>query len=256
MLFLFKVKHKNIENGTGYIQKFSKQYSQKTKNIESIQDNNKRHLIIRYNDNSIEVYDYILDKFYNHNKIQIHFGLLITPIIKQIESFNQNNHIVGNKVRQLVIQKIKNFIFISDKSISMLGIGGEYYLYFSTLIYLCSKNINKLIGVYSDKDLYEDSKNNIPNLKNYLIEYEKPKKFPKIFEVDIIIVNLFNLVENIIKYISQIKFKKIFIIACNLNDKKLKLLTSLFKIDKIHYIIDNISKCFMIKVIEISSIKV
>jgi hypothetical protein len=58
-------------------------------------------------------------------------------------------------------------------------------------------------------------------------------QFNNIF--DIIILNVYNIHEKIIKWIIQHQFIKLIIISCDLSDKKLKLLSDNFKIKKIKY---------------------
>jgi hypothetical protein len=52
---------------------------------------------------------------------------------------------------------------------------------------------------------------------------------------DLIVLNVFNIHENIIQYIKNLKFSKLIIIACSLSDSKLKLLSDNFRIRKIKY---------------------
>ena len=78
--------------------------NKKFKQIKRIQDNMNGYLLIQYVDNSIIQYNYHLNKWYSHNKIQIDFNGL--KIIKQIDSFDQNNWLVGNKLRNFVLNKI------------------------------------------------------------------------------------------------------------------------------------------------------
>lgn len=216
---------------TSNIIKFlSTNYNEKLKKIERIQDNMRGYLLIQYSDSSIFQYNYHQNKWYLHDKIQIDFNGL--KIIKQINSFDQNNWIVGNKLRNWVLKQINQINKFEFEINSILGIGGEYYLYWVGLSGL--KNIN-LIGISNHKSIVDDAKLNIPWSYNHLVDYNKLASYPKIIQSDLILINLFQINSNVIKYLNDIKFKKIILIACNLPDSKLKLLATNFRLKKIKY---------------------
>lgn len=199
--------------------------------IDRIQDNMEGLLIIRYKNSQTKIYNYYLNKWYSHNKIQINFNGL--KIIKQIDSFDQNNWIVGNKLRNWVLKRIEQINRFEFNIESILGIGGEYYLYWIGLHALLKNP--KLVGISNHKSIIDDAILNIPWSSNYLIDYNIISSYPKIVQSDLVLINLFQINSNIIKYLNNIKFKKIILIACNLPNTKLKLLASNFKIIKFKY---------------------
>lgn len=219
---------------TSNIIKFlSTNYDKKSKQIERIQDNIDGYLLIQYSDNSISQYNYYLNKWYSHNKIQIDFNGL--KIIKQMDSFDQNNWMVGNKLRNWVSRRIRQINRFEFEINSILGIGGEYYLYWVRLCELSELKNTNLIGISNHKSIVDDAQLNVPWSSNYLVDYNNLESYPKIIQSDFILINLFQINSNVIKYLNQIKFKKIFLIACNLPDSKLKLLASNFKLKRIKY---------------------
>jgi len=120
---------------------------------------------------------------------------------------------------------------ILDKN-TILGIGGEYYLYFKFLF------AKKYFGISNHNCIIEDAKYNIPDSENYLINYENYNTFPdldKINKIDLVIINVIKIHNNIIKYIKTFKCDNIIIITCNLTTNKLILLKNNFKIKKIKY---------------------
>jgi hypothetical protein len=198
--------------------------------VEKIQDNLEGYLLIKLNNNPKTIlFNYYLNKYYSYNLIQIHWGDKI--ILKHIDSFDQNNWMVGNRLRNLVFNKINHINQFEFKIDSILGIGGEYYLYWIGLNY-----VQKLIGISNHSTIVTDANTNIPWSFNYLVDYNKLNTYPKITNyIDLILINLSQLNSNIIKYICDLKFKKIILIICNLPDSKLKLLAKNFKLIQIKY---------------------
>lgn len=198
-------------------------------NIERIQDNLEGYLLIKYKSNPNPIlFNYYLNRYYSHNLIQVHWNNSI--ILKQINSFDQNNWMVGNRLRTWVNNKIKSINVDEFKINSVLGIGGEYYLYWVVMLWL-----KKLIGISNHSSIISDANLNVPWSSNYLVNYNNLYTYPQIIQTDLILLNLAQLNSNIIKYISTIKYKKIILIICNLPDSKLKLLNSNFKIVEIKY---------------------
>lgn len=196
--------------------------------IDKIQDNMEGYLIIKYKNDIIKLYNYYLNKFYSHNKIKILHNEI--NIIKNIDSFDQNNWIVGKKLRSYVINQI-NLINKYDTPInSILGIGGEYYLY-----WVFFPHIKNLIGISNHQTIIDDATLNIPWSLNYLVNYNDLTTYPNLLETDLVLINLFQINSNVIKYLRNINFKKIIIISCSLPDNKLKLLNENFQIKKIKY---------------------
>jgi len=219
---LSKVNKSNIYLGTNELQKL---YN--NTNYELAQDNLNNHIIYKLN-NKNYIKNYITNKIYNHNRIQVE--ILGEKIIKQIDSFDQNNINISNKIRKTVLSLANNTYNTYN---NILGIGGEFYVYFKFI------KANKYIGMSNHQCIVDDANYNVPYSKNYLVDYNNiintnisitNKK------ADLIILNVYNICESIIKYIHNIEFQKLIIITCCLTDKKLKQLTKYFKLKTIKHI--------------------
>ena len=187
---LTKVSYSNYQFGTEQIIKFSIDNK-----YDIIQDNLEGFLLISYN-KKVYLYNYLTNKFINYNRIPLIINGL--TIWKQIDSFDQNNPKISNKIRNQAIEYLK-----TNKSNNILGIGGEFYVYFKLLDY------SKYIGISNHESIISDSKYNFSldrykKVSNYLVDYDKEKTFPTtdLDEYDIII-NVVNIHENIIKYIRK-----------------------------------------------------
>ena len=236
----------------------------KIKNFDVIHDNMNGYLLIKYK-NKTYLLNYYNNKIYLYNRIQIHFNGI--TISKQIDSFDQNNYLIANKLRLYVLSLCNSggstersaFVGTSqiggihsaslrrsprsaNKDISpsitsrsvnkinnLLGIGGEYYLYFPFI------QANNYIGISNHKSIIEDADYNIHYSKNYLVDYNNIFTYPEIDRAETILLNVYNIHVNIIKYIKSIKFNKLIIISCDLSENKLLLLKNNFKIHKIKY---------------------
>jgi hypothetical protein len=239
---LTKVSGSNTLFSTTQIKNFINKYCSdpKFKSIDKIQDNQTGWLVIKQtNVSNVLMYNYLIDKFYTHDLIQItvahEFDI---KIFKHIDSFDQNNSLVANKLRNWVLHRIKliNLIKIPVKKI--LGIGGEYYLYWK-LLYLMT-GVKEFIGISNCQSIITDSKINVPWSKNYLVNYNNLTTYPEttkpeFIKYDLILINLSNLNLNVIEYIKKINWVTTIIITCNLSDKKFKLLADEFVITKIKY---------------------
>ena len=211
---LSKVNKSNIFLGTTELQKL---YNDT--NYELAQDNLNNHIIYKLN-NKNYIKNYITNKVYNHNRIQVE--ILGEKIIKQIDSFDQNNINISNKIRKTVLSLTNNTNNI------VLGIGGEFYVYFKFI------KATEYIGMSNHQCIVDDANYNVPYSKNYLVDYNNI--INNISKVDLIILNVYNICESIIKYIHNIEFQKLIIITCCLTDKKLKQLTKYFKLKTIKHI--------------------
>jgi hypothetical protein len=215
--------------------------------IEKIQDNMEGYLLIKLVDKKIIMYNYYLNKYYSHDKIKI--NLNENYIIKQIDSFDQNNFIVGKKVRTFVINQIKWINQYENQINSILGVGGEYYLYWKFLPHLTN-----LIGISNHQTIIDDAITNIPWSFNHIVDYNNLKTYPKIKQTDLVIINLSNIYTNLIKYLKKINFFQLIIISCDLPDSKLKLISDNFKIKKIKYF-KNIDGLIRILILEKKELK-
>ena len=133
---LSKVNYDSISYGTDRIKEYCKKYN----NIIRIQDNLIDSLLVETNTN-IFIFNYNNNKIYFHNKIQIEFNN--KKIIKQIDSFDQNNIDIASKIRKYVLTQCYDCEII-------LGIGGEYYLYFLFI------NANKYYGISNYESIIND----------------------------------------------------------------------------------------------------
>lgn len=201
--------------------------------FDIIHDNLHGYILVK-NGKEIFLLNYKNNKKYKYNRIQVHFNDI--TISKQIESFDQNNVLIANKLRSYVLLLCKNTIE------TILGIGGEYYLYFPFI------KATNYIGISNHQSIIQDANYNVHFSSNYYVDYNDIETYPNISCVDIIILNVYNLHVNIIKYIKQIKFNKLIIISCDLPDNKLKLLSNNFKIKKIKYF-NNFNKFIRIIII-------
>ena len=217
---LSKVNKSNIFLGTTELQKLYNNI-----NYELAQDNLNNHILYKLN-NKNYIKNYITNKVYNYNRIQIE--ILGEKIIKQIDSFDQNNINISNKIRKTVLLLTNNTYNTYN---NVLGIGGEFYVYFKFI------KATEYIGMSNHQCIVDDANYNVPYSKNYLVDYNNiinciitNKK------ADLIILNVYNICESIIKYIHNIEFQKLIIITCYLTDKKLKQLTKYFKLKTIKHI--------------------
>ena len=237
---LSKVNKTNIYLGTNELQKLYN-YTK----YELAQDNLNNHIIYKLN-NKNYIKNYITNKVYNHNRIQVE--ILGEKIIKQIDSFDQNNINISDKIRKTVLSLVNN------KYNNILGIGGEYYVYFKLIkskeftymsnhqcIGMSNHQCNGMsnhqcIGISNHQCIVDDANYNVPYSKNYLVDYNNIINTINIVKTDLIILNVYNICESIIKYIHNIEFQKLIIITCCLTDKKLKQLTKYFKLKTIKHI--------------------
>jgi len=178
------------------------------------------YLLIKYN-NKTYLLNYYNKKKYLHNRIQIHFNGI--TISKTIESFDQNNYLIANKLRLYVLSLCKNSID------NLLGIGGEYYLYFPFI------KANNYIGISNHKCIIDDAQYNIPYSKNHLVDYNNSCTYPEIYKAETIILNVYNIHVNIVNYIKSIDFDQLIVISCDLPKNKLLLLKNNFRIIKMRY---------------------
>jgi hypothetical protein len=209
---LCKVNKFNKFLGSGEIIKFNKDFDQ-------LYDNLKNYILVKTN-NEIYLFDYKLIKIIKYNRLPIIFNDY--TFWKQYNSFDQNNILIANKIRYTVLKYSKTF----NKN-NLLGIGGEYYIYFHFI------NSEKYIGISNHKSIIEDANFNMKykkNVNNYLVDYDNISSYPIIKDKYNIIINVYNLHENIVKFINQNNIENIIIISCNLPDNKLKLISSNLKL--------------------------
>lgn len=216
---LSKVVYNNVEFGTDEIKNYSKY------NIFDIVMDNQNGLLLVKKDKEVYIWNYKNNKKYNYNKIKLEFNNEL--FIKQIESFDQNNIKESKKIRKSVLEYFKFF----EKSENLLGIGGEYYLYFRFLEY------KKYFGLSNHQSIVEDANTNFPKSDNVLVNYNDLISLPRLDTKSYdVIINVVNIHENIIKYISKYNCKNIIIITCKPLQTKIKMLKKYLTLIKISHV--------------------
>jgi len=184
------------------------------------------HPLLRKDINEVLILDYRLRCRLNDKSVPIKFLDKIFVVSKN--SFIQNNKNISRKIRKYVSELLSEF------SGSILGLGGETYMYLSIL-----ENNSKKNFITNNESIYNDSIfNNLSrNYETDLVNYEKVEIL-KTFEIAV--VNLSNLNSFLMKQLNYCVRGHIIIISCNHNDfwKKTKLLTK-FKLKSRKRIIDN-----------------
>jgi hypothetical protein len=224
---LSKVSIDNISYGTDQIKQFAK-----THNFDIVMDNLNGQLLVK-DKSDIYIWNYKsnkINKRCNHCRIKLEFSN--EYIFKQIDSFNQNNIKQSKEIRKIVLNYCKTI----NNSNNIIGIGGEYYLYFHFLV---SKYKN-FCGISNHKSIIEDANYNCFYSKNTLVDYNKIISFPcldktKYYDV---IINVVNIHENIIKYICNYNIKNIIIVSCKPLYTKIKMLEKYLILKKIKHVIN------------------
>jgi hypothetical protein len=221
---LSKITKDNIKYGTEAIQDFAK-YN----DFDIIQDNLYDKLLVKHRE-EIYIYNYRNKKRYNYNRIKIEFNNKY--FFKQICSFDQNNIKQSKIIRKTVL----NLFYEILKTENILGIGGEYYIYFPFLNYKTYYGISNHISIIEDANYNSFTKNKY----NYLVDYNNLHTYPKLNKKELIdiIINVVNIHENIIKYISKLNCKNIILITCKPLEKKIKMLNKYLILKKINHILN------------------
>lgn len=231
---LSKVNKSNYFLGTEQIKNY---VNKNPDNFVLIQDNLVDSLTIK-KENKVFLYNYKTNKFYNYCKIKIYFTYKNIDYIfsKSIDSFDQNNVKIASKIRKYVVSSIKSIQYTNQIN-TILGIGGEYYIYFPFI------NAKYYIGMSNHSSIVDDAMYNIWCSVNYLVDYNNLETYPhldlgktisnEIKIINICIINVYNIHTNIIKYINEIKLDFVIIITCNLEEKRLKMLLSTFTLKDI-----------------------
>jgi len=212
---LTKVTRTNYQFGTSALKKIFEENSQ----VIQAQDNLNGQILLSTGSKTwiCTCYNLNQTRTFSHDSIQI--DVLGYKFIKSLESFDQNNLLIANKIRSHVIKLIKYQSW--DLT---LGIGGEFYIYFH---FIQSK---KYFGISNHQSIIANANINFPYSKNELVDYSKLNLGNT--NPDLIIVNLSNIHTQVIKWIKShaSNLKKLIIITCSLPDSKLKLIATKFKI--------------------------
>jgi hypothetical protein len=218
---LSKVYKNNQFLVTGQIYKYNFNFD-----FDIIQDNLDGYLLIKKNDDKY-LYNYKLNRIINYNRIPINFNNKI--YWKQIESFDQNNILIANKIRNQVLTLINKYF---NTDLNLIGIGGEAYIYFHFI------KSPKYIFLTNNNYIFEDANFNVKYSKNYLVDYSNILKLNlKLEDNNNIIINISHININILNYIKNIS-KKIIIITCHLENNKLQILKNMFKIISFTHILN------------------
>lgn len=217
---LSKVTKDNINFGTDACKEFHK-----TNTFDIIMDNQNDFLLVK-NDKEIYIWNYKTNRKYNYYKIKIELNNEL--FIKQINSFDQNNIKQAKNIRNSVLHYFK----LIEKSENLIGIGGEYYMYFRFLKY------NNFFGMSNHLSIVEDANTNFPKSINNLVDYNNLKSYP-VYEASKsydVIINVVKIHENIIKYITKYNCKNIIIITCKPLETKIKMLKKYLILKSIKHI--------------------
>jgi hypothetical protein len=211
---LSKVNKQGQNLGTKQIKEYKNDFS-------VIMDNQKDTLLVKIK-NKIFSWNYKYNKIINKKRIKIKFNNKY--FYKQIDSFDQNNTLICNIIRKTVLSYLRY-----NNAENILGIGGEYYMYFPFLKY------NNYVGMSNHESIIEDANYNFKS-ENYLVDYENIN-LELVGKYDVII-NVISIHKKIIDFISKLDTNKIIIINCKPLYNKIELLTSYFKITKTYYLVN------------------
>lgn len=229
---LSKVSRENNLYGTYAIQQCKLPY-------DIIQDNQHNYMLI-CSKSKIYLWNCKLNKKYNCNIIKLYYKNIF--YFKQIYSFDQNNIKHKKEIRDKVIE------FYNDnnkKSDNIIGIGGEYYVYF--LLF----NYKKYIGISNHKTIIEDAQYNMNYhhklCHNKYVDYNNLKMYPSINNTYDVILNVITITNNIIEYLKNAN--TIIIITCKpIHDKISKFTNHVIK--KLYHVVYDksvITICYFIR---------
>lgn len=221
---LSKVHYNNILYATYKIKEYAKDNK-----FTIIQDNLYDSLLVKC-DNCVFLWNYKNNKKYMYFRIKISFNSKI--FFKQIDSFDQNNIKESKNIRKNVLCYFKQF----EKSQNIIGIGGEYYIYFPFVKY------KKYFGLSNHNSIIEDANYNSFFSKNYLVNYDDLTSYPilnnNIDDNYDVVINVVNIHENIIKYICTYNIKNIIIITCKPLNSKIKMLNKYLTFKKVNHVLN------------------
>ena len=244
---LSKVNIDNWKLGTNQII----QYANKFPSFITIWDNLKDSLLIKNSLGEIFIFNYFSNIMIK-NYFRIRIKILNKYFWKQIDSFDQNNILIANKIRLFVIKELASESNLNNQ---FIGIGGEYYVYFPFI------NASNYIGISNHQSIISDANYNLnlyrlSNL-NYLVDYNNIATFPKLNDNIIfnVIINVSNIHQNHIEWISKLNINKLIIITCKPIYKKIPLIKKYFSINKIKHFININSIIYIIICVKKLNIK-
>jgi hypothetical protein len=158
-------------------------------------------------------------------QVQIH-GI---RFIKSLDSFDQSNFSIKNKLRECVIKLLGN-TSVNKPQTNFLAIGGESWIY-SHFVQAQSYSM-----ISNHLTIVNDAKRSCPYVKSQLVDYNT---WVLTNNFNLILINLSNVHSNIINQLANLSNSfKLIIITCHLPDNKLKLLAKKFKIRSIAHFLN------------------
>ncbi|MEX0595231.1 MAG: hypothetical protein WD512_01945 [Candidatus Paceibacterota bacterium] len=144
------------------------------------------------------------------------------PIFRQMDTFQQNDIILGKQVRQ-TIKEIMYKMMINPllSSYNFIGIGGEFYLYFILYKHL----FRSYHGYSNNHDIIQVAEHNLKYHLNFTqyslteMDYNsksRPGFLEKLMDkYNFVLVNLSTVPINLLKNLLQLKPQELLIITCN-----------------------------------------
>jgi hypothetical protein len=166
----------------------------------------------------------------NKTRVPVEFKNLI--FYKDLDSFDQNDFSIKNKLRNQVVQLLNNnFNTNINPKIDLIGIGGEFYLYFPFLNYQNYYGYTNHHTIYQDA-IYNSKLYNIDS-QNFLVDYQTFNL--TLTQKSDVLINLFKINQSVYQFINQnlCLINKLVIVACQeVNLKKINK-----KLSKIYHFI-------------------
>lgn len=201
-----------------------------------------KYVLIKNNEEYYVYKDCSKDKFMKldvcGNKMRVIIQFNGKYFWKSIDTFNQNNKLIANNIRRTAT----SFLHIQSSQMqqikrTLVGIGGEYYVYF------CSSKYDKYIGYTNYINRYEDA---VLNCRMYGINVNNVFTDFGNFSIDKcyvdgnvdVIINVLTLKENIIREVCKLNVEKLVIITCKPLWKKVDMLKKYFVFQNIEYFVD------------------
>ncbi len=217
---LSKVNSYNWNLGTNDIKTYVETFPSQP--FETIYDNQNGCLLILLKNKEMFLWNMKeYKKIYGISRLRIF--ILNRYFWKQIDSFDQNNIMIANKIRKYVIQQ-----FIPSKTNTIVGIGGEYYIYFPFI------KGKEYIGISNHLSIIEDANFNskfyIDSYSHHFVNYNEMNTFPILDDSKkySIIMNVSSIHQNQMEWIKDMNIERFVIITCKSYRSKLRFLLKYF----------------------------
>jgi hypothetical protein len=180
------------------------------------------------------MYVYVQDKrFQVSRNTRYRIPIFDLYIWKSIESWDQNVVKVARDLRNYVLKRFESFV---ERGFNVIGIGGEYFLYFSKLDYNHFYGITNMLSIKNDADFNMNIYNR-GKYSNRMINYMNIKSYP---DIDVnksydVIINLSTIYQEVINYLHKININNLIIITCDAkkNVTRLGILVARLKLKSI-----------------------